>query len=515
MRLFPSAVVFRLVDWFIPPSLRRATAVHRRAQMYLIAHLFGPPFGFVISAALYFIDPHPGLVLWIVTGGFFAFYIYPAIVKLTGQLTVLAPFSIQHITFLILLASAKYGGVNSPFLGWLGVVPLLAAFYVQGHPMLRAAVLGMTAAQMLVFYGLGLAGIHLTQPVPLEALESAGMLSIFCTCAFVLMMSIYYAGVVSLQQVELEREVEGHRCTETKLRQAMEEAQRAHALQAQLQHSQRLEALGTLAGGIAHEINNALVPVIALTTLVARKLPADSRERRNLETVLGGAERSRDLLKRILSFSRKEEQRQERFDLAVVLRDALGMMRASLPATIRLEQDIVPEAPFDGDPTQLHQAIINLVTNAAQAIGEAMGLIKVRLEHEADRSAFATVRCRYRLRHERGDPRAALRAVLHDQSRRQRYRPRPRDRARHRQGPWRPYRRRNRARPRQPVRHRPADPRRPTRRRAAARPHRRISTLSIPSVSLPKGGRSIQVPLIRLCRNTPLRWEKVWNPISP
>ncbi len=73
------------------------------------------------------------------------------------------------------------------------------------------------------------------------------------------------------------------------------EAER-RALERQLQHSQRLEALGTLAGGVAHEINNALVPVIALTKMMAQQVcRRDSRERRNLDTVLAGAERSRDL----------------------------------------------------------------------------------------------------------------------------------------------------------------------------------------------------------------------------
>jgi len=89
------------------------------------------------------------------------------------------------------------------------------------------------------------------------------------------------------------------------------EAER-RSLERQVQHSQRLEALGTLAGGVAHEINNALVPVVALTKEKARKLPQESRERRNLDTVVTTAERSRDLVKRILAFSRKEEEERAR-----------------------------------------------------------------------------------------------------------------------------------------------------------------------------------------------------------
>jgi PAS domain S-box-containing protein len=160
-------------------------------------------------------------------------------------------------------------------------------------------------------------------------------------------------------------------------------------LEAQLQHSQRLEALGTLAGGAAHEINNALVPVIALTKMVASHLPEDSRDRRSLGTVLVGAERSRDLVKQILAFSRKdsEEQRQESVDLATVLREALKLMRATVPTSIGFEEEIAAVPAVAGDPNQLHQVIVNLVTNAAQAIGEAHGTITVGLRRDPDGAA--------------------------------------------------------------------------------------------------------------------------------
>ncbi|HEV8028559.1 MAG TPA: PAS domain S-box protein [Stellaceae bacterium] len=173
----------------------------------------------------------------------------------------------------------------------------------------------------------------------------------------------------------------------TEIKRAESERRR---LEAQLLHSQRLEALGTLAGGVAHEINNALVPVIALTKLVAGRLPEDSRDRRNLATVMIGAERSRDLVKQILAFSRKEEEghRRESVDIGAVLRDALQLMRATVPTSIRLEEEIAAVPPVAGDPNQLHQVIVNLVTNAAHAIGEAHGTITVGLRTDADGKAL-------------------------------------------------------------------------------------------------------------------------------
>jgi PAS domain S-box-containing protein len=166
---------------------------------------------------------------------------------------------------------------------------------------------------------------------------------------------------------------------------AIKRAEADHrVLEAQLHHSQRLESLGTLAGGVAHEINNALVPVVALTKMVAGKLPEGSRERRNLDTVAAAAERSRDLVKQILAFARKAAQRREPFDLTAVTREALRMMRASLATSIRLDATIHATPVVEGDPGQLYQVIINLVTNAAEAVGASPGTITVSLRPEAD-----------------------------------------------------------------------------------------------------------------------------------
>jgi len=156
----------------------------------------------------------------------------------------------------------------------------------------------------------------------------------------------------------------------------------------QLLHVQKLEAVGTLAGGIAHEVNNALVPVIALTKLMARRVPAESREHRSLSMVLAGAERSRDLVKQILAFSRQEELRKEALDVAAVLRDALQLMRATVPTSIHFTEEIEAVPPVTGDTNQLHQMIVNLVNNAAQAIADAHGTITLGLRPEDGSAAL-------------------------------------------------------------------------------------------------------------------------------
>jgi PAS domain S-box-containing protein len=153
----------------------------------------------------------------------------------------------------------------------------------------------------------------------------------------------------------------------TALKQA-EEARRK--LEDQLHHAQRLEALGTLAGGIAHEINNAMVPVLAMTKRVAAKLPDSSQERRHLGIALEGIAKTRDLVNQIVGYanSRRDEQTQESFDLAATIEDAMRLLRATLPSTIQIEQRIASVPPLLGHPGQLQQALINMVINAAQAI---------------------------------------------------------------------------------------------------------------------------------------------------
>jgi PAS domain S-box-containing protein len=155
--------------------------------------------------------------------------------------------------------------------------------------------------------------------------------------------------------------------------------QREKELERQLVHSQKLEALGTLAGGVAHDLNNTLVPIVALSRLALDELPETSPARGDIETIIQASERARDLVKQILAFSRKEDFAKHEVDLAQVTRDALQMLRASVPATIQIADQILEVPKLFADAGELHQVIVNLVTNASQAIGSAVGKITVRL----------------------------------------------------------------------------------------------------------------------------------------
>jgi signal transduction histidine kinase len=154
---------------------------------------------------------------------------------------------------------------------------------------------------------------------------------------------------------------------------ATEERQRE--LERQLLHSQKLEALGTLAGGIAHDLNNTLMPILALSELMMRQMPEGSSEREDLETVVQASRHGRDLVQRILAFSRDQKGAKTRVDLAAVIRQALQMLRPTIPATVLIKEEIEDVPLVVADAGQLQQIIVNLVTNARQAIGNGLGTI--------------------------------------------------------------------------------------------------------------------------------------------
>jgi PAS domain S-box-containing protein len=155
--------------------------------------------------------------------------------------------------------------------------------------------------------------------------------------------------------------------------------QRERELERHLLHSQKLEALGTLAGGIAHDLNNSLTPIMALSKLTARRLDPGNPLRENLETIFTASEQARDLVKRVLAFSRRDKIDKKPTSLREIIVDALKLLRATIPTFIRLDTQIGEVPSILADASQIHQVITNLVSNAAQAIGSKQGVITIAL----------------------------------------------------------------------------------------------------------------------------------------
>jgi PAS domain S-box-containing protein len=153
-------------------------------------------------------------------------------------------------------------------------------------------------------------------------------------------------------------------------------------LEEQLFEAQKMEAVGTLAGGIAHDFNNILAAIIGYAELV-RDAHDEHKRKEQINRLLLSAGRAKDLVNQILAFSRRAEHDQKPLDLKIIVKEEIKLLRATMPATIEIRQHI-PNAPFtvNADLTQMHQVVMNICTNAAHAMGEKGGLIKVVLAKE-------------------------------------------------------------------------------------------------------------------------------------
>jgi len=165
-------------------------------------------------------------------------------------------------------------------------------------------------------------------------------------------------------------------------------------LENQLRQAQKMESIGTLAGGIAHDFNNILSPIIGFTEMTVAELPESTPSRANLEEVLLAAQRAKEMVRHILTFSRQDTQEMKPMRIQPVVQESMKLLRSSLPSTIDIQVRLDEMAgSVMGDSTQIHQLVVNLCTNAYQAMREGGGRLEVTLaEMDVDTSTKAPCR---------------------------------------------------------------------------------------------------------------------------
>lgn len=157
-----------------------------------------------------------------------------------------------------------------------------------------------------------------------------------------------------------------------------------------LQQARRLEAMGTLAGGIAHDFNNILGVILGYGEMALRGAATGSRLRRDLDNIMSAGERGRSLVDRILAFSRSGSNERIPVHVEAVVQESIDLVSATLPANIHIASELeAGRAAMLGDPTQIHQVVMNLVTNAAQAMS-AGGVIRIALHAMSNSSPLIT-----------------------------------------------------------------------------------------------------------------------------
>lgn len=152
-------------------------------------------------------------------------------------------------------------------------------------------------------------------------------------------------------------------------------------LKKQLQQAQKMESIGALAGGIAHEFNNILFPIIGYTEMCMYDVPENSKTRKNLASVLKAADRAKDLIQQIQNFSMKREQERKPLKIQYIIKETLKLLRSSLPSTIVVRYEIDNTCgPVAADPSEIQQMLMNLCTNAYLVMEEQGGELEVTLQ---------------------------------------------------------------------------------------------------------------------------------------
>jgi PAS domain S-box-containing protein len=152
-------------------------------------------------------------------------------------------------------------------------------------------------------------------------------------------------------------------------------------LEDRLRQSQKMEAIGTLAGGVAHDFNNILGAILGYADLALHDLKDDHPANPSVQQIMQAGQRAKELVRQILLFSRRTDQEMTPVRLSLIVQEVAKLLEATLPAGISIKLDLTaPRAMVMADPGQMHQILMNLCTNASHAIGNSKGRITIRLE---------------------------------------------------------------------------------------------------------------------------------------
>ena len=350
-----------VMNWFVPAHMADDVHARKRAQMFIISHMFGPLIASPIPISLWFFDPDPVPQVLILAASIYAFWPFLLLYKLFPRAyTPLAMASVINLTFCILWGTYNYGGTSSPFLVWLVLTPLLAFMYLGSSWFTRLFVLSQITLGIAALYAVYLYG-SFPENIPVHDMVVAGVLSALGANIYVFMMAAYYSSVVDSQS-ELIREVERHQATLTALTDAKNEAERANG------------AKSEFLAKMSHELRTPLNAVLGYSEILLEDAELDGRGEQiaDLQKISAAGNHLLAMVNDILDISKieagKMELHLEIVDLNKLIDDVEATAR---PLATKNANSFVVERVDDlgllrADVTKLRQAIFNLLSNAAK-----------------------------------------------------------------------------------------------------------------------------------------------------
>ena len=299
--------------------------------MFLVSHILGPFIGNVVPLALYVLDPAPGYQVAVLAVSITVFWIFPFVLRAGAPYNPLALVSIQNLIFCILWSCYFYGGVTSPTLPWVLVIPLLAFFYLGSSKSLRLIVMAMFAANLAIFSGFYLFGYPIKNELPIAAMQGLGLVSTVAASLYVAMMALYYAKIQA-SQTELESEMRQHMATAAALRLATQEAERAGAAKAEF------------LAKMSHELRTPLNAVIGYSQILLEDAEddGDSESVADLNKIHTAGQHLLKLVNEVLDLSKieagKMELDLEQIDLAGLFGE---IVEAATPAARNNGNEII------------------------------------------------------------------------------------------------------------------------------------------------------------------------------
>jgi signal transduction histidine kinase len=307
-----------LVDWFLPPSLEGDRETRQQARMFLFSHLFGPFIGNTVPLALYLLDPTPGWDVAVLAFSITLFWALPFVLRSLAHYNLLVLISVQNLVFCVLLSCFVLGGVSSPTLPWVLIIPLLAFFYLGPNLRMGFIVLGLFLLNLGLFAILSVVADPPVNDLSPQALQFLGIVSTVGTCLYVVMMALYYGKILAAGS-ELESEVRLHLATATRLRQSTAAAERANL------------AKSEFLAKMSHELRTPLNAIIGYAEMLLEDASAegDQQSSADLEKIRAAGLHLLKLINQVLDLSKIEAGRMDLVNEPVQVR---GLILSAIDA---------------------------------------------------------------------------------------------------------------------------------------------------------------------------------------